>query len=115
MIFQIFFVALVIICLVYFLVISKTSAFQRLFVLFSFGLGILCILFPGSLNTIAQYVGIGRGADLILYITTLYLFCVSINFYLRFKRQEQQITLLVRNLALVTPKSPRARSEDSSG
>ena len=114
MIFQIFFVALVILCLVYFLVINKTSAFQRLFVLFSFGLGILCILFPGSLNTVAQYVGIGRGADLILYITTLYLFCVSINFYLRFKRQEQQITLLVRHLALVTPKTPAIKSSDLS-
>ena len=114
MIFQAFFVTLVVACLVYFLVLSKTSAFQRLFVLFSFGLGIICILFPNSLNTLAQYVGIGRGADLILYTTTLYLFCVSINYYLRFKRQEQQITLLVRNLALVTPKSARGKSEESA-
>jgi hypothetical protein len=55
---------------------------------------------PDSLTGLAQTVGIHRGADLLLYMLALGYLAVSLYFYSRYVRQQQQITALVRHLAI---------------
>ncbi len=73
MIFQVLFAALTAATMFYFLIATRRSALRRLFVLFFFGAGILFILDPDLSTRIANLVGIGRGADLIFYVSTLFL------------------------------------------
>jgi hypothetical protein len=64
---------------------------------------LLCIVSvadPESTNRLAGAVGVGRGADLLLYLTVLGFLFVSVNTYLKFKDQDARIALLARRLAI---------------
>lgn len=58
---------------------------------------------PSATTTIALWVGIGRGADLILYVATLAGLAAALFFYVRFRRLEVVITGIIRREALHTP------------
>jgi hypothetical protein len=60
------------------------------------------IAFPASTTTIARGLGIGRGADLILYLAILAGMGASLYFYVRFRRVELALTGLMRREALRT-------------
>ena len=52
---------------------AKQLAVRRLLVI-AFGLfAVLTVLFPGTLTRVAHLMGVGRGADLLLYATVLVL------------------------------------------
>jgi len=103
MIFQVLFTALTAAAMFYFLIVTRTSALRRLFVLFFFGAGIGFILDPDLTTTIANLVGIGRGADLIFYLSTLFLFFLCFNYHVRFMALQEQLTRIVRELAVRNP------------
>ena len=58
------------------------------------------IVVPDSTSRIAALLGIGRGADLVLYISILLLFFGLFLTYLRFRRIDEQLTKIVRHLAI---------------
>lgn len=60
------------------------------------------IAFPSTTTSIARWLGIGRGADLILYIAILAGLGGSLYFYQRFRRLEITVTELIRREALKT-------------
>lgn len=101
--FKLMFAVMTAACLFYFLVATRKAAVQRLFFLAFFGTGLVFILQPELTNSLARFVGIGRGADLILYLSTLLLFFVCFNFYIRFRSIEEHLTLVVRELAKKNP------------
>ncbi|MFI5954273.1 DUF2304 domain-containing protein [Cryptosporangium sp. NPDC051539] len=55
---------------------------------------------PDDITAIAHWVGVGRGADLVLYATVVAFVFVVINFYLRTRDMERRITDLARAVAL---------------
>jgi len=55
---------------------------------------------PDDITAIAHWVGVGRGADLVLYATVVAFVFVVINFYLRTREMERRITDLARAVAL---------------
>jgi len=59
------------------------------------------VLFPDVTNDIAHVVGVGRGADLIMYMLHVGLLFVIIHYYTKFVELQQQITHLVREIALL--------------
>lgn len=61
------------------------------------------IAYPELSAEIARAIGIRRGADLVLYSSVIAAFIVSFIFYLRIRRVEEQITRLVRQIALAGP------------
>jgi hypothetical protein len=63
-------------------------------------LGSIAIVWPHSTAVAAHALGIGRGADLLLYSSVLVMFVAFFYVYARFRRLERQITLLVRRLAI---------------
>ncbi len=63
---------------------------------------IVAIARPGLLVVIARYLGIGRGADLVFYLAIIFVFVAMFLIYLRFKRLDEQITKLTRQIAIMS-------------
>jgi small membrane protein len=58
------------------------------------------IIFPDATSLLAHLLGIGRGADLIVYTSLLIGFYLIFRLYLALARLEQAITEVVRAIAL---------------
>ena len=58
------------------------------------------IIFPDATSSLAHLLGIGRGADLIMYLSLLISFYLIFRLYVALTRLEQAITALVRAIAL---------------
>ena len=101
--FQALFAAVTALIMFYFLILTRKSALRRLFALFIFGTGLVFILYPGLAMRIAHVVGIGRGADLVFYVSILFLCFLSFNFYIRFQTVDDRLTRIVRLIALQHP------------
>ncbi|MCB9707198.1 MAG: DUF2304 domain-containing protein [Myxococcales bacterium] len=72
-----------------------------------FGSAFFAVLRPLWIASIARSLGVGRGADLVLYtvaIATLFGFFM---FYSKIKRTDREITKLVRYIALQHPVSAK--------
>ncbi len=65
-----------------------------------FGAIAVCVGRPGIPNQLAHWLGIGRGADLVLYSTAVLLILALRWSYARYRYLEQVHTALVRELAL---------------
>jgi hypothetical protein len=61
---------------------------------------------------LARAVGIGRGADLVVYSAIIVMVFGFFVVYLRFKRLEHEITVLVRHLAIRDAEPPRTAPGD---
>lgn len=55
---------------------------------------------PDIVQRVAQAIGIGRGADVVLYLFVLFFIGTSFYFYSRCAQLQRQITTLVRHLAI---------------
>ncbi len=64
---------------------------------------------PGVSTRIAQSVGIGRGVDFVTYSLLVAFLWAHYQHYLRYKRVENEVTLLVRELAIAQAARPAAR------
>jgi small membrane protein len=73
------------------------------------------LIHPRFTLTIARAMGIGRGADLVFYFNVLATLIGFFVVYMRQRRLERQLTILVRELALVSPfASPASGTSPSS-
>lgn len=79
---------------------SRHQAVRRLLLIGFVALAVVAVLFPRLLTQVAQVVGVGRGADLLLYgLTITFLGYVAAS-YRRMRVLEQHLTTLARELAL---------------
>lgn len=69
----------------------------------------LAIAKPEITVRFAHVLGIARGADLVFYLAILGMLLAFFAVYLRLRRIEQQVTHLVRELALRSPKEPDSK------
>lgn len=70
--------------------------------------GSLAVIFPDATNDIAQFMGVGRGADLITYVLEVVVMFVLIHYYTKFVELQRQVTQLTRELAIVRAEMDRA-------
>ncbi len=78
--------------------------------------GVLAVLWPDALTWVANLVGVRRGTDLVLYALVVTTGFVASSLYLRLRRVEQEVTVLVRELALlaqVPAPTPDPRTTDA--
>lgn len=61
---------------------------------------LVSIVRPDLLSVVARWLGVGRGADLLLYVLIVSFAYVTINVYLKFKDYEERLTLVARRLAI---------------
>ncbi len=73
-----------------------------LFVLLAVGF----VMFPNSTSDIAQFLGVGRGTDLLLYLTIFAGVHSCLLLYMRTRRMERKLTELVRGLAIRNAQYP---------
>jgi len=61
---------------------------------------LLSIARPDLLSVVASWLGVGRGADLLLYVLIISFAFVAINTYLKFKDYEERLVVVARRLAI---------------
>ena len=61
--------------------------------------GVVAVL-PQTTQIAARFVGVGRGADLVIYASLIVLFYLVFRLFIKIEDVEREITRLVRKLAL---------------
>ena len=88
----------------------RTQAFKRIgFVVFLI-LNLDAVLRPDDTTWLAHKVGVGRGADLLLYLLVVAFAFFSVNTFLRFRNLERRFTDLARSIALSNAQPPQERA-----
>lgn len=59
------------------------------------------VIFPEETDVIANWVGIGRGVDLIGYVVDVTVLFVLLHYFTKFVELERQVTTLTRELAIL--------------
>lgn len=85
---------------------AKQLAVRRLLIIAFAVFAVLTVLFPGVLTRFANLVGVGRGADLLLYATVLVLLGFLALQEARTKAAEKRTTYLARRMALDEAEHP---------
>lgn len=78
----------------------RFKAWKKLMLVGFAAIAVVFVVSPGVSDRVAQSVGVGRGADLLLYLLLVTFLFVSVNTYLKFRDYDDQITLLARRLAI---------------
>ena len=107
MIIQILLIAFSVLILFYFLTnhnSMQVRAYKKIALILFVFVMVAFIIYPESLNMIANWVGVGRGADLMLYMLFIAFIIFSINMYMKFKEQQDITYRLARKIALIEAK-----------
>jgi small membrane protein len=85
-----------------------------LFWLLLWGTAGVAIANPNATTVVAHALGIMRGADLVFYCSVLFGFVAFFAVYVRIRRLNREVTLLVRSVALRNPEFPDVRPESKA-
>lgn len=85
---------------------ARTQALRKIAMILFFAAAVTTVVFPSLINHLANAVGVGRGADLLLYALIIVFFGTNIAAARHRASHDQQITQLARNLALANPLQP---------
>jgi hypothetical protein len=69
-------------------------------------IGVALVIRPDWSSDAARFLGVGRGADLVLYIWTAISVLVLANIHFRLRTQHTMITLLTREIAILEARKP---------
>jgi hypothetical protein len=97
---QIVLITAVVLVAVYFFVRLHNSILDFLLLLCMVTAAAVFIFSPGLTNTIAHRLGVGRGADLVFYLSIVIFWFVILKLYVRIRRLEKIVTDVVRKDAL---------------
>jgi hypothetical protein len=95
----------------YFIVWMKKRLLDIIILFVMITCAVLFILWPDLTTIIAKKVGVGRGADLIFYVSILIFWFVILKLYSRIRRLEQLFTTIIRNDALKNVKDNTDKSK----
>ena len=88
----------------YYAIRGSRRAFHRVvwrgFVVAALVASVLSVVFPNRLTWVANKVGVGRGADLLLYVLTVVFMLVSVVLFRRLAELERKYVALARTLAV---------------
>ncbi len=87
---------------------AKQLAIRRLIILAFAVFAVLAVVFPNAVTVVAQFVGVGRGTDLLLYATVVVLLGFLALQEARTKTAEKRTTKLARKVAVYEAESPEA-------
>jgi small membrane protein len=68
---------------------------------------------PESLTRLANLLGIGRGADLVLYVAVIVVFYLMFRIFIRLEKMEHEITKVVRQDTLNKTESTKNQAQNS--
>ena len=79
---------------------KEITAREFIFWLSFWALVLTAVIYPKSTDEIAKIVGVGRGADLLVYISIFVLFFVIFKIFVKLEKIERDITKIIRKIAL---------------
>lgn len=80
---------------------SRTKAIKKLLLLLSIPVAIFFVLLPSITTQIAHHVGVGRGADLLLYGLFVIVVFQAFDGYVRNKEDYRRTVKIVRRIAII--------------
>lgn len=86
----------------------------RAFVVLALGSGVFAVIFPNTLTRVAQQVGVGRGADLLLYLLVVAFMLVSVVLFRRLNDLERKYVRLARDFAVREASDRHGEAEPTS-
>jgi small membrane protein len=89
------------------LLIKRLSAFGLFVIL------VLLVLFPQVSNLIANKLGVGRGVDLLFYLSHLFLLLLIVSLWRRLVGLADAVTKLTRQIAIQNANKPQDRDLSS--
>jgi hypothetical protein len=78
----------------------RSRIIDRIIILLILATGIVFVCFPALTSRIANIVGVGRGADLLLYASLVSIGFLLTVFYAKIREMSQTITRLTREISL---------------
>jgi hypothetical protein len=109
---KIILIALLVIVLRAFLVQKSLVLAKRLFVFILFFLLLFLVVFPDVSTRVAKVIGVGRGVDLIFYLSHLFLLFLIAGLWRRCVALDTSVTELSRIIALQNANKPQKRPEE---
>jgi hypothetical protein len=80
--------------------IFRSRLWYRLLAVFLFLTALLFVVFPNTTNIIAHRLGVGRGADLLLYVTVFACIHTFLLLYMKIRKLERKTTEQIRSIAI---------------
>lgn len=78
---------------------AVTRRWLLFWILFWMTAGMVAAL-PQTADIVARFVGVGRGADVVIYTSLIVIFYLIFRLYVKIEQVESEITRLVRKLSL---------------
>lgn len=69
------------------------------------GAGAVAVVVPDITNRVAHFVGVGRGADLVMYLAIVAVMFVLLHYYSKFVELQAKMTELTRQIAIMKAES----------
>ncbi|ADC68885.1 Protein of unknown function DUF2304 [Methanocaldococcus sp. FS406-22] len=82
---------------------------EGLFWIFIWSLVVIFLIFPEFFGYVAEFLGVGRGVDALMYISIVVLFYLIYRLYAKIDALERQITHIVREIAIRDRYEPKKR------
>lgn len=98
----------------YVLLLPRRILLRKTFVLGFVALMLLFSLDPDLATRVANFFGIGRGADFLFYLSFLVLFFIAFAYYLKFRQIESRWTAIVRHLAIYEARDGGSQSSGAA-
>jgi hypothetical protein len=80
---------------------SRTKAYKKILLVIFVICAIVVVIFPDITTEIAHFVGIGRGADLLLYGLTVVVIFMLLNTYVKDREEQKRFVTLSRKVAIL--------------
>lgn len=71
--------------------------------------GVVIVLRPEFATAFATFLGVGRGADAVIYVAIIAIFYLIFRIFLRLDRLDRDITSLVRTVSLMSERKDEPR------
>ncbi|BCD67693.1 DUF2304 domain-containing protein [Nitratiruptor sp. YY09-18] len=98
---KLFLIAVLTIVLLFLSFSSRFRTYQRITLGFFYFALVIMIIFPKEADKIAAFFGIGRGVDLVIYLSIAILSLLVAILYAKTKINERAITKIVRDIAIM--------------
>jgi len=108
---QIILLTLILLLTIVYILFFKSKTINRILFITTFLMGMVFVLLPNLTNRIANFIGVGRGADLLLYAMVILFYATFLYVYARLRKIEVIQTEIIRGLAIRNAGKPKEALE----
>lgn len=80
---------------------SRTKAYKKILLVMFVVCAIIVVIYPDIATHAAHFLGVGRGADLLLYGVTVVVIFMLLNTYIKDRDEQRRLVILSRRVAIL--------------